>query len=149
MPVVCVPGIAIGLVDQQMYTISISASDQSEWGAIIAILVREPTMCEQFEAPVIALDAEHVVHKLTGVINVVNQIRVASPVRASEVKEKIQKALERSADVEASRITVQTEGGRVFLSGKVRAWYERDIAERAAWSAPGVTEVQDHLTIDY
>jgi osmotically-inducible protein OsmY len=51
--------------------------------------------------------------------------------------------------VEASRITVQTEGGRVVLSGKVRAWYERDIAERAAWSAPGVTEVQDHLTIDY
>ena len=94
-------------------------------------------------------DAEHVVHKLTGVIDVVNQIRVASPVRASEVKEKIQKALERSADVEASRITVQTEGGKVVLSGKVRAWYERDIAERAAWSAPGVTEVQDHLTIDY
>ena len=94
-------------------------------------------------------DAEHVVHKLTGVANVANQIRVASPVRASEIKEKIQKALERSADVEASRITVQTEGGRVVLSGKVRAWYERDIAERAAWSAPGVTEVQDHLTIDY
>jgi osmotically-inducible protein OsmY len=94
-------------------------------------------------------NAEHVVHKLTGVIDVLNQIRVASPVRASEVKEKIQKALERSADVEASRITVQTEGGRVVLSGKVRAWYERDIAERAAWSAPGVTEVQDHLTIDY
>jgi osmotically-inducible protein OsmY len=94
-------------------------------------------------------DAEHVVHKLTGVVNVVNQIRVASAVRVSEVKEKIQKALERSADVEASRITVQTEGGRVVLSGKVRAWYERDIAERAAWSAPGVTEVQDHLTIEY
>jgi osmotically-inducible protein OsmY len=73
-------------------------------------------------------DAEHVVHKLTGVVNVVNQIRVTSAVRASEVKEKIQKALERSADVEASRITVQTEGGRVVLSGKVRAWYERDIA---------------------
>ena len=94
-------------------------------------------------------EAEHVVHKLTGVIGVANQIRVAAPVRASEVKEKIQKALERSADVEASRITVQTEGGRVVLSGKVRAWYERDIAERAAWSAPGVTEVQDHLTIEY
>jgi osmotically-inducible protein OsmY len=72
-------------------------------------------------------DAEHVVHKLTGVASVVNQIRVASPVRASEVKEKIQKALERSADVEASRITVLTDGGRVVLSGKVRAWYERDI----------------------
>jgi osmotically-inducible protein OsmY len=94
-------------------------------------------------------DAQYGVHKLTGVIDVVNQILVAAPVRASEVKQKIQKALERSADVEASRITVQTEGGKVVLSGKVRAWYERDIAERAAWSAPGVTEVQDHLVVDY
>jgi osmotically-inducible protein OsmY len=94
-------------------------------------------------------EAEHVVHKLTGVIDVLNQIRVAAPVRASDIKEKIQKALQRSAEVEASGITVQTEGGRVVLSGKVRAWYERDIAERAAWSAPGVTEVQDHLTIEY
>jgi osmotically-inducible protein OsmY len=94
-------------------------------------------------------DAEHIVHKLTGVIHVVNQIRVAAPVRASDIKEKIQKALQRSAEVEASGITVQTEGGRVVLSGKVRAWYERDVAERAAWSAPGVTEVQDHLTIEY
>jgi osmotically-inducible protein OsmY len=94
-------------------------------------------------------DAEHVVHKLSGVIDVLNQIRVAAPVRASDIKEKIQKALQRSAEVEASGITVQTEGGRVVLSGKVRAWYERDIAQRAAWSAPGVTEVQDHLTIEY
>ena len=94
-------------------------------------------------------DAEHVVHKLSGVIDVVNQIRVAAPLRAADVKEKIQKALRRSAEVEASRITVHTEGGRVVLSGKVRAWYERDIAERAAWSAPGVTEVQDHLTIEF
>ena len=94
-------------------------------------------------------DAEHVVHKLSGVIDVVNQIRVAAPVYASDIKEKIQKALRRSAEVEASRITVETDGGKVILSGKVRAWYERDIAERAAWSAPGVTEVQDHLTIEY
>jgi osmotically-inducible protein OsmY len=94
-------------------------------------------------------DAEYAVHKLTGVAHVANQIRVASGVHASEIREKIQKALQRSAEVEASRITVQTEGGRVVLSGKVRAWYERDIAERAAWSAPGVTEVQDHLKIEY
>jgi osmotically-inducible protein OsmY len=94
-------------------------------------------------------DADHVVHKLTGVIDVVNQIRVTTAVHAFEVKEKIEKALERSAELEASGITVQTDGGRVVLSGRVRAWYERDIAERAAWSAPGVTEVQDHLTIEY
>ena len=94
-------------------------------------------------------DAEYAVHKLTGVTHVANQILVASAVHASEIREKIQNALQRSAEVEASRITVQTEGGRVVLSGKVRAWYERDIAERAAWSAPGVTEVQDQLTIEY
>jgi osmotically-inducible protein OsmY len=94
-------------------------------------------------------EAEYVVHKLTGVIGVINQIRVASAVQAFDVKQKIEKALQRTAEVEASRITVQTEGGRVVLSGKVRAWYERDIAERAAWSAPGVTEVQDRLTIEY
>jgi osmotically-inducible protein OsmY len=94
-------------------------------------------------------DAEYAVHKLTGVIHVANQIRVSSPVRPSEIKAKIQKALERSADVEASRITVQTEGGRVVLRGKVRAWYERDLAERTAWSAPDVTAVQDHMTIEY
>ena len=94
-------------------------------------------------------DAEQIVHKLTGVTHVINQIQVVAPIRASDIKEKIQKALQRSAEVEASGITVQTEGGRVVLSGKVRAWYERDVAERAAWSAPGVTEVQDHLTIEY
>ena len=92
-------------------------------------------------------EADHVVHKLSGVAGVLNQIRVASPVHAIEVKEKIEKALQRSAELEASRITVETEGGRVILKGKVHAWYERDIAERAAWSAPGVTEVVDRLTI--
>jgi osmotically-inducible protein OsmY len=93
-------------------------------------------------------EADHVVHKLSGVFDVVNQIRVASPIHAVEVKEKIEKALQRSAELEASRITVETEGGRVILKGKVHAWYERDIAERAAWSAPGVTEVLDRLTIE-
>jgi len=93
-------------------------------------------------------EADHVVHKLSGVVDVLNQIRVASSVHAFEVKEKIEKALQRSTELEASRITVETEGGRVILKGKVHAWYERDIAERAAWSAPGVTEVQDRLTIE-
>jgi len=93
-------------------------------------------------------EADHVVHKLSGVAGVLNQIRIASPVYAVEVKEKIEKALQRSAELEASRITVEIEGGRVILKGRVHAWYECDIAERATWSAPGVTEVHDRITIE-
>ena len=60
MPVVHVPRIAIGLVDQQVYTIGVAASDQSERGAVIAMLAGKPTMCEQFEAPVVALDQSRI-----------------------------------------------------------------------------------------
>lgn len=93
-------------------------------------------------------DAENAVHKLTGVVNVINYIKIATPAHAHEVREKIQKALQRSAELEVLGITVQTDGGKVVLRGKVRAWYERDLAERAAWSAPGVTVVEDHLTVE-
>jgi osmotically-inducible protein OsmY len=93
-------------------------------------------------------DAEAAIHKLSGVVGVVNQIRLAAAVHAGEVREKIEKALQRSAELEAHGISVQTDGGKVVLRGKVRAWYERDLAEQAAWSAPGVTAVEDHLTVE-
>jgi osmotically-inducible protein OsmY len=56
--------------------------------------------------------------------------------------------LQRSAELEALGISVETDGGKVMLRGKVRAWYERDLAERAAWSAPDVTAVEDHLILE-
>src|SRR5208282_2552873 len=93
-------------------------------------------------------EADHIVHKLSGVVEVVNQIRVASPVHAFEVKEKIEKALQRSAELEALRITVETEGGRVILNGRFRAWYERDIRKGPVWLPPGATEVQARITIE-
>lgn len=93
-------------------------------------------------------EAGEAVHKLTGVVGVINQIRVSSPVQAAEVKETIQKALHRNTDIEAARITVETEGGRVVLGGTVRASHEREIAERAAWSTPGVVEVLDRIAVE-
>ena len=92
--------------------------------------------------------AESSIHALTGVVGVVNLIRVASPVESSEIRGKIEKALRRSAELDASHVTVHTEGSRVILGGKVHAWYERELAERAAWAAPGVTEVQDHIDVE-
>ena len=93
-------------------------------------------------------DAEDAIQDLTGVVNVTNMIRVRSPVQVSQIREKIQQSLRRSAELDASHITIQVDGSKVILTGKVHAWYERDLAERAAWSAPGVTEVQDQIGVE-
>lgn len=93
-------------------------------------------------------DIEAAIRNLTGVAGVANLIRVCSPPRVPEIREKIQQALRRSAELDASHITVRTEGGKMILGGKVHAWYERDLAEQAAWSAPGVTEVHDRIEIE-
>ena len=92
--------------------------------------------------------AENAVHDLTGVLDITNLIRVNARPQVPAIKEKIQQALRRSAELDASHVTVRAEGGTVILGGTVHAWYERDLAERAAWSAPGVTEVRDHIEIE-
>jgi len=94
-------------------------------------------------------DAERVVRRLTGVRGVSNLITVKPRMTALELKQKIEDALVRSAETDAERITVEVQGSKVILNGKVRAWAERDEAERVAWSAPGVTSVQNRITISY
>jgi len=84
--------------------------------------------------------------RMHGVLSVVNLIVIKPPVRPSEIHEKIKLALHRSW-YEPLNIAVRAEGGKVHLSGNVRSWYERRQAETAAWSAPGVTSVDDAITI--
>jgi osmotically-inducible protein OsmY len=91
--------------------------------------------------------AESAVRQLTGVKGITNMIEVRPPVSAADVKAKIEEALRRSAELDARRITVETEGSKITLRGTVRAWAEREAAERAAWSAPGVTSVEDLITV--
>jgi osmotically-inducible protein OsmY len=91
--------------------------------------------------------AESAVKRVRGVKGVTNAITVKPKVAPYEIRRKIEDALRRSAEVDASRITVETNGSEVILRGTVRAWAEREEAERAAWSAPGVTKVDDRIIV--
>lgn len=90
---------------------------------------------------------ERSVRKLSGVKGVTNLLTLKVQVNAADVQRKIEDALKRNAALEAHGIHVKVTGGTVKLEGKVNLWLERQAAERAAWSVPGVYKVEDKLTM--
>jgi osmotically-inducible protein OsmY len=91
--------------------------------------------------------AENAVRKIRGVKGVTNLIQLKPAVQPADIQRKIQDAFKRSAEVDANRITVEAKGSEVILKGTVRSWIEREEAERVAWSAPGVTHVEDRIVV--
>lgn len=91
--------------------------------------------------------AASAIRYLSGVRGVSNTISVKPQVSVPDVKAKIEAALRRSAEVDARRINVAVADGKVTLTGNVHSWFERNEARQAAWAAPGVREVEDHIAV--
>jgi osmotically-inducible protein OsmY len=91
--------------------------------------------------------AEEAVRRARGLKGVTNSIEVKPRVAPMEIRRKIEEALRRAAELDASRITVETTGNEVILRGTVRSWAERQEAERAAWAAPGVAKVDNRIIV--
>lgn len=86
-------------------------------------------------------------NRIIGVRGVINNITVKPSVSPTEVKTRIEDALKRSAQLDSRRISVSAKDGTVYLTGNVRSFFEREEAARAAWAAPGVSNVVDHIAV--
>lgn len=91
--------------------------------------------------------AERAVRKLSGVVGVDNRLTLRPRVDVVDIQHSIEEALKRNAEVDAKAIRVKVEGSVVKLEGRVHFWRERQVAERAAWAVPGVSQVDDQLLI--
>jgi osmotically-inducible protein OsmY len=104
----------------------------------------EGTVSQAFER----LAAERAVEHLAGVVGVTNRIELRPEVSPRDVRHRLTSALHRYAQLEASGIEVESTGGKIVLRGHVSSWAERDLVQEAAWSAPGVTEVDNLLVVE-
>ncbi len=92
-------------------------------------------------------EAERVVRRLSGVTGVTNLINVRPRLAPTDVRNRIAKAFQRNAELESAAIQVDVRDSSVTLSGQVKAWHERKLAEDAAWAIPGVTAVHDNIIV--
>jgi osmotically-inducible protein OsmY len=91
--------------------------------------------------------AENAIRYLLGVRGISNNIALKPQASAADVKEKIEAAFKRSAEIDSKRVQVETRDGKVVLRGRVRSWAEKSEAQQAAWAAPGVMSVENDLVV--
>jgi len=130
-----------------------AASNYLEWNTLVpktvkvqvtdGVVTLQGTVEWQFQKK----EAEQGLLWLIGVKSILNKITLNPKASAAGVKIKIEEALKRNAEIDASHIKVETSDGTVTLRGNVRSWVEREEAEQAAWAAPGVTKIDNRLTV--
>ena len=134
--------------------IALAANNMIEWNS----LVPKGKIHSVVESGWVTLDgvvewdyqrraAEDSVRNLLGVLGITNLVKIKPKVSATDIGRKIQDALVRQANREAKHIDISVDGAQVTLEGSVNSWAERNAAQGAAWSAPGVLNVVDNLHI--
>ena len=95
-------------------------------------------------------EAEFVAANVHGVVSVDDEIDLVPPSRtAGDVQHSIKKAMERNAKLDADSVAVDSSNGTITLDGTVSSWADHDEAVSAAWAAPGITNVKDHIHVAY
>ncbi len=92
-------------------------------------------------------EAERQIRKLSGVVGVINELRVKPKPLPPDVRERLEAAMRRNAEIGTCSIGVYEEEGKVTLTGTVDNWHQREVAEHIAWSVPGVTTVDDRIVV--
>lgn len=92
--------------------------------------------------------AEKAVRPLTGVVGLSNGVTLKAKSMPGNISSRIRDALARQAEREARNVEVTVSGSVVTLRGKVHSWAERDAVQGAAWSAPGITQVINQLSVE-
>lgn len=136
--------------------IAVAAVNALEWNAsvprnTVKVLVEKGwiTLEGTVEFHYQKTEAENAVRNLVGVTGVSNQINIKPAVSAANVKDQIERALQRAAQMNAKKIVVETHGNQIVLRGSVKSWTEREEAEHAAWAAPGVKNVQNRIEVSW
>lgn len=91
--------------------------------------------------------AEEELHSLDSASEIRNEIEVKPSVKIDVARDRVREAISRVAPLDADKINVSAEGSRVTLSGAVNFWHEKNLAESAVWSIPGVTGVVNEIIV--
>lgn len=135
------------IIAQRALRIILWSSDVSEGDVKVTVQHGRVTLEGEVDWQYQKETVESSVRKLSGVTAVNNRLTLRPRLDVFDIQERIEAALKRNAELHAHKIRVKVEGDVVTLEGRVHLWRERQIAERAAWSVPGVTKVEDHLML--